>query len=408
MKNIKNKIKCLEDQLTKLSSLKIHEITTDIISKCHIYLRDNFDSSVVSLREIARFTNFVEFFKKYFSIKNKFNKINNNDRNNKIRSIICTIYLCYYIRLIEEEKRKNFEVEIRPILLKLINNDEQNNSEEKGETLLEQMSNEELKKEIEHRSEKIGKNFSDFLKIEQDYLIEQIKDLDKGIGKNSLLKENLFLLFVSILTSIPLIIIGKPGTGKSLSAQIIKKSMKGKYSSNKFFIEFKKKIQTYFQGSESTIPEDVENLIEKSSKKLKYYKDNIKDLLDLPISMALFDELGLAEKSESNPLKVLHSKLEYGGKEDGVSFVGISNYTLDAAKINRAIVLSVPDLDQKLDQLVATSTDIVQNISPKIKNDKIFIILSHTYFYYKKYLRMIKELVVCKKYCENYKMIKKY
>ena len=93
--------------------------------------------------------------------------------------------------------------------------------------------------------------------------------------------------------------------------------------------------------------------------------------------------LGLAEKSESNPLKVLQSKLEYGGKEDGVSFVGISNYTLEAAKINRAIVLSVPDLDQKLDQLVATSTDIVQNISPKIKNDKIFIILSHTYFYYK-------------------------
>jgi replication-associated recombination protein RarA len=131
------------------------------------------------------------------------------------------------------------------------------------------MSNEELKKEIKHRSEKIGKNFSDFLKIEQDYLIEQIKDLDKGIGKNSLLKENLFLLFVSILTSIPLIIIGKPGTGKSLSAQIIKKSMKGKYSSNKFFIEFKKIIQTYFQGSESTIPEDVENLFEKSSKKIK-------------------------------------------------------------------------------------------------------------------------------------------
>ena len=65
--------------------------------------------------------------------------------------------------------------------------------------------------------------------------------------------------------------------------------MKGKYSSNKFFIEFKKIIQTYFQGSESTIPEDVENLFEKASKKLKYYKDNIKDLLDLPISMALFD-----------------------------------------------------------------------------------------------------------------------
>ena len=64
--------------------------------------------------------------------------------------------------------------------------------------------------------------------------------------------------------------------------------------------------------------------------------------------MPLFDELDLAEQSKSNPLKVLHSKLEYAGKADNVSFVGISNYTLDAAKINRALVLSVPDLDQKL------------------------------------------------------------
>jgi hypothetical protein len=66
MKNIKNQIKIIENQLAKLSSVKIHEISTDIISKCHIYLKDHFDSSVVSLREIARFANFVEFFKKLF------------------------------------------------------------------------------------------------------------------------------------------------------------------------------------------------------------------------------------------------------------------------------------------------------------------------------------------------------
>ena len=402
MENIEKQIKLKEEQLIKLSSVKSHEITTDIISKCHIYLRNNFDSSVVSLREIARFTSFVEFFKTYFSIKNEFERVINNTKNNKLRSIICTIYLCYYIRLTDEEKRQNFEAILRPLLLKLINNNEQNISEGKEDSLLDQISNEELKKEIVLRSEKIVKNFSDFLKIEQDYLIDRIEDLDKGIGKNSLLKENVFLLFVSILTNIPLIIIGKPGTGKSLSAQIIKKSMKGKYSRNKFFTKFKKIIQTYFQGSESTIPADVENLFEKSAKKLQFYIENFKEFLDLPISMALFDELGLAEKSENKPLKVLHSLLEYEGKKEGVSFVGISNYTLDAAKINRAIVLSVPDLDKKLDQLVETSTNIVANISPKIKNDKIFIILSHTYFQYKRYLKMIKELVVCKIYCEKY------
>ena len=72
----------------------------------------------------------------------------------------------------------------------------------------------------------------------------------------------------------------------------------------------------------------------------------------MSISMVLFDKLGLAEKSEIDSIKILHSKLEYGGKEEGVSFVGINNYALDTAKINRVIVLSVSDLDQKLDQLV--------------------------------------------------------
>ena len=74
--------------------------------------------------------------------------------------------------------------------------------------------------EIDSRPLEEINQFSDFLKIEQDFLKEQI-ELDKGIGKNVLLKENVFLLFLSVITNIPLIIIGKPGTGKSLSAQLI-------------------------------------------------------------------------------------------------------------------------------------------------------------------------------------------
>ena len=91
---------------------------------------------------------------------------------------------------------------------------------------MEQIKNKDLKDEIETGYEEIN-NFNDFLKIEQDYLINQI-ELDKGIGKNNLTKENVFLLFFSVITNIPLIIIGKPGTAKSLSCQLINKSMRGK------------------------------------------------------------------------------------------------------------------------------------------------------------------------------------
>ena len=40
------------------------------------------------------------------------------------------------------------------------------------------------------------------------------------------MKENIILLFLSVCTKIPLIIVGKPGTGKSLSSKLIINSMK--------------------------------------------------------------------------------------------------------------------------------------------------------------------------------------
>ena len=181
--------------------------------------------------------------------------------------------------------------------------------------------------------------------------------------------------------------------------------MKGKYSKNKFFKLFPTIIHTYFQGSNTTAQKDVIDLFYQAKKQLNYYK-KLKE--HLPISMILFDELGITEASESNPLKVLHSKLEYAGKDEGVSIVGISNYSLDAAKINRALVLSVQDLDEKLDEIVNNAQDILACIFDKLKDDKIFEIISNTYLNYKTHLQTIKELIVYKQFIlEETKMEKK-
>ena len=67
-----------------------------------------------------------------------------------------------------------------------------------------------------------------------------------------------------------------------------------------------------------------------------------------------------------------------------------------------AVIQSVPDLDQKKDELMYTAKQIVESIAPKIKDDKIFEILSNTYYEYKKQLQFIKELVVYKKYHKIY------
>ena len=250
------------------------------------------------------------------------------------------------------------------------------------------------------------KHFSDILKIEEEFLLGKI-ELDRGIGKNNSLKENVFLLFIAVATKIPLIIIGKPGTGKSLSAQLLNKSLRGKYSKENFFKKFPQIIPTFFQGSESTKPEDVEKLFQIAERKYKSFskQKNIKKD-ELPISEILFDEMGLSERSETNPLEVLNSKLEYAGKNEGVSFIGISNYFLDASKANRAFILSVPNLEDKIDQLTETSKCIVESISEDLSSQKksaIFDILSKAYFNYKNILNFIKEFIILKKYVSELK-----
>ena len=118
--------------------------------------------------------------------------------------------------------------------------------------------------------------------------------------------------------------------------------------------------------------------------------------------MILFYELGLEEKSPNNALKVLHNRLEYGGKTEGTCFIGISNYSLDSAKVNRALSLPVPNLEEKLDQLKDTSESIVENISYDIYKDNwIFNIIPRAYERYKFYLNFVKKLVVLKQYAKN-------
>ena len=67
--------------------------------------------------------------------------------------------------------------------------------------------------------------------------------------------------------------------------------------------------------------------------------------LDTFVSVVILDEVGLAEDSEKMALKALHPLLEDGciGDETAtpdkkVGFIGISNWALDPAKMNRGIL----------------------------------------------------------------------
>ena len=85
--------------------------------------------------------------------------------------------------------------------------------------------------------------FLKFPEAEVQKLTDQMNvEKEKGIALNRALKENLFTCFTCIDNTVPLIIVGKPGTGKSLSFQILYNTLKGEYSENEFF---KKKGKLY-------------------------------------------------------------------------------------------------------------------------------------------------------------------
>ena len=71
----------------------------------------------------------------------------------------------------------------------------------------------------------------------------------------------------------------------------------------------------------------------------------------------------LADISQHEPLKVIHSILEfdkdYDEKTKRFPFVGISNYILDSSKMNRAIYLNVPTLNEN--DLNDTFTEIIKS-----------------------------------------------
>ena len=181
-------------------------------------------------------------------------------------------------------------------------------------------------------------SFQAIVRVEQEEYLARM-ELPVGTAKNAALRENVFVILVCILNHIPIFVVGKPGCSKSLSMQVIRSNLRGKDSKDPFLKQLPQLYVVSYQGSESSTSEGIFKVFEKAR---RYKEEGSNDVLPV----VLLDEIGLAEVSASNPLKVLHSLLEPGnGTLPDVAVVGISNWCLDPAKMNRAIHLSRPEPD---------------------------------------------------------------
>ena len=65
-----------------------------------------------------------------------------------------------------------------------------------------------------------GDTFAELLRAEQLDLLNRM-DVPDGIAKNKAILENVFVTLVCMVNHIPIFVIGKPGSGKTLALQLI-------------------------------------------------------------------------------------------------------------------------------------------------------------------------------------------
>lgn len=64
-------------------------------------------------------------------------------------------------------------------------------------------------------------------------------DLEENIALNQALCENVFMMVICIELRIPLFVVGKPGSSKSLAKTIVQDNMQGNLSKSDLFKNFK-------------------------------------------------------------------------------------------------------------------------------------------------------------------------
>ena len=325
------------------------QIETTCVNLCQNFVKKNNDASIVSLREINRFNIFLEFFFNYLSERKHYKGIIQNDieiieiydfysKKNDMEifyfALNLSLYICYYLRLPNKKSR------------------------------------EELCSQID-KNKYFPYNFLKIPEMELNVLIKNFS-VPEGIAKNKALKENLFLLFFCIINKIPLIICGKPGRSKTLSFKILQNSMKGPLSENSFCQNYPELLSLKIQGSLNTTSDEITKIFERGRNYQLINPDKL--------WVIFMDEMGLAEISENNPLKVMHAELE--NEENKIAFVGISNWFIDASKMNRVIYNVVQEPDEE--DLIETGKEIAKSYEIKGENicqkyENIIIKLSKAY-----------------------------
>ena len=229
-------------------------------------------TSCVSQRDIQRVFTLYNWLLHWFKVSNHY--CEESEFSHQVRAIFVSIGIAYYFRL-NSKCRKKFEKEMNEI--------------------------------TKIGREGIPVKFSDALQCELDLMVDKFK-LPMRIAATQALKENIYATVVCILNMMPLIIVGPPGSSKTLSFKIVSTNLKGVNSESEAF-----KDETFFppvdQHSYQCSRRSTSNEIEAVFKRAIRRKKMLDEVGINNCSVIIMDEAGLTEESHES-LKVLHYYLD--------------------------------------------------------------------------------------------------
>ncbi|CAD7974313.1 unnamed protein product, partial [Amoebophrya sp. A120] len=170
----------------------------------------------------------------------------------------------------------------------------------------------------------------------------ELMRLPPDVVVTNTLAENIYVSVIGLLNRDPVYLVGKPGMSKSLALNIIDSNLKGKESYMPFWQYMPKLYVVSYQGSDVSNSAGIERRFQQAQ---KMQQSTLNFSPKDTIVLFHFDEIGLAEQSPNNPLKVLHSWLEPAQsklRKPEFAFVALSNDQLDAAKMSRGLTINLP------------------------------------------------------------------
>ena len=304
-----------------------------LLYTAHMYYRDKGDYVSASLRDISRFIKLYRWFSD--TLPKRINSARNADKLMQVPpfsvstiSVMLAFGIAYYVRL--HWTRPEFLSYVFP----------------------------------HHSPLLTSTDFLACLQWDQTDFLSRVHCIPKGIALNTALTENLTTLFHCVYNHIPVFLCGKPGCSKTLSTRILLSACRGPLSSDEFLQELPELVLRSFQGSPSCTSAAIFDLFQRAEKYL------LSEKALLPV--IVFDEIALAEQSQENPLKALHSLLE--AEEVKIGFIALSNWKLDAAKMNRVLYLARPDPD--LEDLERTALCLVGDLGRNIPDGYLNVLKS--------------------------------